>query len=266
MLDQQEQPETAESTVFQFSIGQAVKTNDRMAASMEALGNALALHQTVSKVGVHPLVVPQFGNRRDSGCKRAIDILGSILISITLAPMLAICAAVIFIDCPGAILFKHRRIGLSGKEFHMWKFRSMCHNAEQVLTDYLQQHPEFREEWLRAHKLTNDPRVTSVGRFLRRFSLDELPQFWNVIKGEMSLIGPRPIVRAEVEKYGEAIASYSAIRPGMSGLWQVSGRSDTTYAERVRLDAHYSEHRSLAMDAVIFLKTVSVILTGKGAY
>jgi lipopolysaccharide/colanic/teichoic acid biosynthesis glycosyltransferase len=266
MLNQREAPETAESAVLEFSVSPAIKTNDRMAATMEALGNALALHQTASRVGVHPFVAPRSANTRYSGYKRVIDVFVSILISILFTPVLAICCAVIFIDSPGAILFKHRRVGLAGEEFHVWKFRSMCHNSGQVLTAYLEQRPEIQEEWIRAHKLTNDPRVTPVGRFIRRFSLDELPQLWNVIKGEMSLIGPRPIVLAEVEKYGESIASYYAVRPGMSGLWQVSGRSDTTYAERVRLDVYYSEHQSLSMDATIFLKTFRAVLTGNGAY
>jgi len=272
---QQTPPEITHSAAFPSSIaprpsgpygvGQDLERRERATASLEALSGALARHQTASTVAAEQVAL-RFRNAWDARCKRVIDVLASIIIPLGLMPVLAICCAVIFIDSPGPIFFKHRRIGLAGKEFYMWKFRSMCHNPEHVLNAHLQQHPEILDEWMRTHKLMNDPRVTPVGRFMRRFSLDELPQFWNVITGEMSLIGPRPIVRDEVAKYGDAMGAYYAVRPGMSGLWQVSGRSDITYEERVKLDAHYSEHWSLAMDAGIFLRTFGAVLKGSGAY
>lgn len=276
MVKQQQISEIAPSAGFVPSLtqrppvdsgaGEVFALDERTAGSLGALSNALTMHQTTGTATAKAYAAPRIGNSWDAACKRAIDIVASILIPIALAPVLAVCCAAIFLDSPGPIFFRHRRVGFAGSEFYMWKFRSMCPNPEQVLDAHLRQHSEIREEWMRTHKLIKDPRITRVGRFIRRFSLDELPQFWNVIAGEMSLIGPRPIVQAEVEKYGEAMADYQAVRPGMSGLWQVSGRSDINYEERVKLDAYYSRHWSLAMDAVIFLKTFGAVLKGRGAY
>jgi lipopolysaccharide/colanic/teichoic acid biosynthesis glycosyltransferase len=134
------------------------------------------------------------------------------------------------------------------------------------LKTYLEVHPELREEWERDHKLKDDPRVTWIGRLLRRTSLDELPQLWNILRGDMSLVGPRPIVQDEVAKYGERFALFCKVRPGLSGLWQVSGRNDTTYAERVALDCYYVRNWSVWLDLVILARTVRVVLLGKGAY
>ncbi len=148
----------------------------------------------------------------------------------------------------------------------MWKFRTMCINSGEVLQRYLQAHPEARAEWRATHKLKSDPRVTQVGRFLRKTSLDELPQLWNVLNGTMSLVGPRPIVAAEVEKYGEQFCDYCAVKPGITGLWQVSGRSELSYARRVELDRHYAQNWSLGADARILLRTWSSVVNREGAY
>jgi lipopolysaccharide/colanic/teichoic acid biosynthesis glycosyltransferase len=148
----------------------------------------------------------------------------------------------------------------------MWKFRTMCINSGEVLERYLAAHPEARAEWRRAHKLKHDPRVTRVGQFLRRTSLDELPQLWNVMNGSMSLVGPRPIVAAEVEKYGEHFSDYCAVKPGVTGLWQVSGRSELTYSQRVQLDSRYAHEWSLRGDAKILLRTWSSVVNRDGAY
>ena len=142
----------------------------------------------------------------------------------------------------------------------------MVPNAYEVLDEYLKKHPELSAEWLRDQKLKNDPRVTAVGRFLRKTSLDELPQLWNVIKGDMSLVGPRPIVDGEILRYGDRFRTYARVRPGITGLWQVSGRNNTTYEERVGFDDYYVRNWSVWLDFYILVKTVSVVVTGYGAY
>lgn len=142
----------------------------------------------------------------------------------------------------------------------------MCVNSSEVLESYLDANPDARAEWRKTHKLKNDPRVTPVGEFLRRTSLDELPQIWNVVTGTMSLVGPRPIVAAEVEKYGAYFADYCLVKPGVTGLWQVSGRSQISYPERVQLDRHYAHHWSLLGDVKILLRTLSSVANQDGAY
>ena len=166
----------------------------------------------------------------------------------------------------GPVFYGQRRLGRGGREFRAWKFRSMVKDAEAQLVAYLAAHPELRAEWERDHKLKDDPRVTWIGRLLRRTSLDELPQLWNILRGEMSLVGPRPIVQDEVAKYGTHFELYTKVRPGLSGLWQVSGRNDTTYGERVALDCYYVRNWSVWLDLVVLARTVRVVLLGKGAY
>lgn len=180
--------------------------------------------------------------------------------------LFALLALAVKLSSPGPVFYGQRRLGRGGTTFTAWKFRSMVRDADALLVDYLQAHPELREEWERDHKLKNDPRVTWIGRILRRTSLDELPQLWNVLRGEMSLVGPRPIVQDEVPKYGERYALYQKVRPGLSGLWQVSGRNDTTYTERVALDCYYVRNWSVWLDLVILARTVRVVLLGRGAY
>jgi lipopolysaccharide/colanic/teichoic acid biosynthesis glycosyltransferase len=243
-----------------------VELSDPVAHSLLALSNALLVAQSGTQRRASRSDAEPSGKHAAFPCKRIVDLVGAWIILICLLPVFALCCIAVLATSSTPIFFSHRRLGRGGKEFAVWKFRSMCKDPEQALQRYLQAHPEKREEWMRTHKLTNDPRVTSVGCFMRRFSLDELPQLWNVIKGDMSLIGPRPIVRAEIDKYGDAIGAYYAVRPGMTGLWQVSGRSDTTYAERVRLDRQYAEEWSPLMDASILLSTFRVVLTGEGAY
>ena len=198
--------------------------------------------------------------------KRALDILLVVAASPILLPIIALIAAFIVASSPGPVFFSHRRIRRNGAFFSMWKFRTMCVNSAEVLEDYLRAHPEARREWNKTHKLRRDPRVTPVGRFLRRFSLDELPQVWNVLTGKMSLVGPRPIVAAEVEKYGEYFSFYTRVKPGVTGLWQVSGRSELSYPERVALDCDYVQHWSLGRDFRILLKTYSSVVNQDGAF
>jgi lipopolysaccharide/colanic/teichoic acid biosynthesis glycosyltransferase len=180
--------------------------------------------------------------------------------------VLLVIAAAVWLGSPGPILFSHRRIRRHGEFFTMWKFRTMCINSGEVLEQHLAVHNAARAEWRTTHKLKCDPRVTRVGRFLRKTSLDELPQLWNVLNGTMSLVGPRPIVAAEVEKYGEQFSDYCAVKPGITGLWQVSGRSELSYQQRVELDRQYAQTWSLRTDAKILLRTWSSVVNRDGAY
>ena len=198
--------------------------------------------------------------------KRISDLLLVTGLSLLLLPVLLVIAASVWLTSPGPVLFSHRRIRRHGEFFTMWKFRTMCINSGEVLERYLAAHPEARAEWRETHKLKCDPRVTRVGRFLRKTSLDELPQLWNVLNGTMSLVGPRPIVAAEVEKYGERFWDYCAVKPGITGLWQISGRSELSYSERVELDRWYSQNWSLRGDARILMRTWSSVMNRDGAY
>lgn len=198
--------------------------------------------------------------------KRILDIL-LVLLSIPLVlPILAIVSAVVVLSSPGPVFYSHRRIRQNGAFFSMWKFRTMCVNSAEILEDHLTSHPEAKTEWSRTHKLKRDPRTTSVGRFLRRYSVDELPQVWNVLRGQMTLVGPRPIVAAEVEKYGDGFKHYCRVKPGLTGLWQVSGRSELTYPQRVALDCAYVEQWSLCRDVVILFRTFLSVANKDGAY
>jgi Undecaprenyl-phosphate galactose phosphotransferase WbaP len=198
--------------------------------------------------------------------KRLLDLTLTILGGICILPLLALIALWIRWDSRGPALYGHRRIGFGGQRFRAWKFRSMIENADQVLQAHLERNPELREEWERDHKLRNDPRLTRAGRFLRRTSLDELPQLWNVLRGEMSLVGPRPIVQEEVPRYGDSFDLYTRVKSGLTGLWQVSGRNDTSYDERVRLDTFYVRNWSVWLDLCILFRTIGIVLLRKGAY
>ena len=197
--------------------------------------------------------------------KRIIDVVGALILAAVFSPILLVVIVSLRRD-GGDILFRHTRIGRNGKTFKVYKFRTMVPNAAEVLRDLIAANSELREEWLRDHKLRNDPRVTTMGGFLRRASLDELPQLWNVLKGEMSLVGPRPIIREELCKYGRAARYYLAVKPGLTGIWQVSGRNDTDYRRRVAMDRHYACTASLKTDLVVLVKTVDVVLRRRGAY
>lgn len=166
----------------------------------------------------------------------------------------------------GPAFYGQKRVGKNGRPFYCLKFRSMVPNAAEHLKGILEKDPALKKEWEENFKLKNDPRITKIGHFLRKTSLDELPQIFNVLKGEMSLVGPRPIVEEEIKFYKESINDYYAVKPGITGLWQVSGRSDVTYDQRVALDSEYVINRSIWKDLVIILKTVGVIFRREGAY
>ncbi|WP_418469264.1 undecaprenyl-phosphate galactose phosphotransferase WbaP [Dialister hominis] len=198
--------------------------------------------------------------------KRLFDIVATICGGLLVSPILLAIAFWVYHDSPGPVIFKHRRVGRNGKEFNCYKFRSMCVNSKEVLEHLLATDPEAKAEWDKEFKLKNDPRITKSGAFLRKTSLDELPQLWNVLKGEMSLVGPRPIVQAEVPRYGKYIKEYYSVLPGITGMWQTSGRSDIDYPERVQMDSWYVHNWSVWLDMVLLWRTVAVVLQHKGAY
>lgn len=197
--------------------------------------------------------------------KRAMDFSLSLALCLVLLPLMALIALAVTLDSRGPVFYSQRRIGRGGHEFRAWKFRSMVGNADSVLADYLAEHPELREEWDLTHKLKEDPRVTPLGRLLRRTSLDELPQLWNVVTGEMSLVGPRPIVREEIVRYGNDFEIYSYVQSGLTGLWQVSGRSNTSYQQRVKFDRFYVVNWSVWLDLCILFRTIGAVISGSGA-
>ncbi|AWN23010.1 undecaprenyl-phosphate galactose phosphotransferase WbaP [Deinococcus irradiatisoli] len=205
-------------------------------------------------------------SRRARTVKRSIDLLLSVVGTFAILPILLVIVIAIKLNSPGPAIYRARRLGQDGKSFNCFKFRSMHLNAEYKLGEVLDANPVLRSEFEATHKLKYDPRVTRVGDFLRRTSLDEIPQLFNVIIGEMSLVGPRPIVEAETFKYGEIYSAYKQVRPGMTGYWQVNGRSDTSYSERVSMDNFYITNWTPWLDLVILLQTVNVVLVGKGAY
>ena len=197
--------------------------------------------------------------------KRVIDCALTIPLAVLSLPFFLILAAAVKLTSRGPIFYGQQRIGRGRQMFSAWKFRTMHADADQMLEARLAADPELRKEWARDHKLRNDPRITAVGRVLRRASLDELPQLWNVIRGEMSLVGPRPIVLQEIPKYGEDFGLYLSVPPGLTGLWQVSGRNRTTYEERVNFDSYYVQNWSVWLDIHILARTVRAVLTGDGA-
>jgi len=226
-----------------------------MSSELNLLSNSVISSDSMGRYGVP-----------NSPLSRVFDItIILIALPFILLSFLIISILILF-DSKGRAIYSGIRIGKDGRRFKVLKFRTMVPNAEQVLKRYLDESPELKAEWLATHKLKRDPRVTRVGAILRKFSLDELPQFWNILVGDMSLIGPRPIVDAEIEKYGKCFELYIQARPGLTGLWQVSGRSDTTYKQRVELDEYYLLNRSIKLDFQILLKTVYVVLGRKGAY
>ena len=198
--------------------------------------------------------------------KRILDCVASGTLLLLLSPVFATIAIAIKLTSRGPIFFGHRRLGRENQPFQMLKFRTMVADADKILASYLEEHQEERLEWQRHHKLRNDPRITRVGRWLRRYSLDELPQLLNVFVGQMSLVGPRPIMEVEILKYGSSYGLYARVLPGITGLWQVPGRNNTTYEERIDFDSYYVCNRSIWLDLYILIRTIRVVLTAEGAY
>jgi Undecaprenyl-phosphate galactose phosphotransferase WbaP len=198
--------------------------------------------------------------------KRFMDLAIVIFGGLLILPFLLIIALLVKLSSPGPVLYGHKRLGRNGEYFTAYKFRSMVMDAEERLQKLFETNPEIRKEWEKNHKLQNDPRVTFIGRFIRRTSIDEFPQLINILKGEMSLVGPRPIVDAEVSRYGEDFGWIFSVRPGLTGMWQVSGRSETDYASRVLYDTYYLQSWSVWLDIWILFMTFGAVLRGKGAY
>ena len=198
--------------------------------------------------------------------KYIFDMVLTVVGTICISPILLLLVVLIKLDSPGPVIFAHKRIGRHGKYFPCYKFRTMCVDAQDKLEQYLKANPEMRKEWEKDFKLKDDPRITRIGHFLRKTSLDELPQIFNVLRGEMSLVGPRPIIKAEIPRYGEYINDYFMVRPGITGMWQVSGRSDTTYDERVRMDSWYVRNWAVWLDVMLLFRTFKAVFQGKGAY
>ncbi len=197
--------------------------------------------------------------------KRSVDVLLAGAGLLFLLPVLVIIAIVVKTNDGGPILFAHTRRGRDGTSFKCLKFRSMAVDAQQRLEELLKNDEKLRAEWAARQKLENDPRVTSVGRFLRKTSLDELPQLWNIVRGDMSVVGPRPIVADEVVRYRDDIKAYDAYRPGIFGLWQISGRSETTYDDRVAMDVEYAQRQSFWLDLKIMILGIPAVLLSRGA-
>jgi exopolysaccharide production protein ExoY len=200
------------------------------------------------------------------GLKRTADVLIALAAIFLLAPLLAICFAAIALTSPGPALFRHRRIGFNGKPFFCLKFRTMVTDAPQRLQRLLESDPAAAAEWTATCKLRHDPRITVIGALLRKSSLDELPQLFNVLRGDMSIVGPRPVTEVELDRYSSAVNAYLACRPGITGLWQVSGRSSTSYNRRVACDTFYAQNWSMALDTKILVVTLPSLLLTDSAY
>lgn len=221
-------------------------------------GGGLALRQSARSVRIWRVT--------DESLIRGFDVCLGIAILLFVLPLMVTVAVAIFLSDPGPVVFIHRRIGLNGRTFCCFKFRTMVLNAEARLKDLLENDEQARLEWQRDHKLRNDPRIIAIGRFLRLSSLDELPQLFNVLQGDMSLVGPRPIVEAEVDRYGHHFARYCSVRPGITGLWQISGRNDVSYRRRVALDVKFARSKSLALYLRILVMTIPSVLMSRGSY
>lgn len=204
--------------------------------------------------------------QRQDHAVRAMDIIVALLGIVILAPLMGLIALAVLLTDPGPVFFAHRRIGKNGQTFPCLKFRTMVPNAEAKLEHLLATNPSARAEWARDRKLRRDPRITRIGKFLRMSSFDELPQLLNVLRGDMSIVGPRPIVAAEQMFYGRAFLNYCSVRPGITGLWQISGRNDVSYRRRVALDVVYARNKSLRLDLKIILKTIPAVLLANGSY
>ncbi|WP_333994385.1 sugar transferase [Sphingomonas sp. 22R3R2A-7] len=229
-------------------------------------GKSAMYHPAALKPSSAMPPVKIFGMTSRYGAARLFDISVALTALLFFSPLMILIAITIYVRDPGPILFAQRRIGHRGRKFGCFKFRSMVVDAEARLAELLASDPAAQAEWNRDHKLRDDPRITLIGSVLRKSSLDELPQLLNVLRGDMSIVGPRPIVDAEVTRYGRYFAHYCYVRPGITGLWQVSGRNDVSYRRRVAFDVMYSRRRSMILDIRIIAMTVPSVLLARGSY
>ena len=227
-------------------------------------GSAVVPHDMQGILGLE--VERNLLNASEQLLKRMLDWALIVLCVPLLTPVIGLIAVLIKLDSRGPVFYRQKRVGHDGRSLWIWKFRTMVANADELLADCLQNDEVLRAEWKASHKLKDDPRVTRIGGFLRKTSLDELPQLMNVVRGEMSLVGPRPIVEEEIRHYASSYRMYTQVRPGLTGLWQVSGRSDTSYPYRVSLDEYYVRHWSIWMDLYILVCTLWVVAKSSGAY
>jgi lipopolysaccharide/colanic/teichoic acid biosynthesis glycosyltransferase len=231
-----------------------------------SLANPLVRSDFYVDAESQPIAGNGFVQSSSSAFIRFMDIAISGLAIVILAPLFVVVSLLIKLFDPGPIIFRHARIGRAGETFHCLKFRSMCVDADIRLKKLLETDHQARAEWARDHKLKDDPRISPIGRFLRKTSIDELPQLFNVLRGEMSIVGPRPIVAAEVPKYGRYFSVYCSVRPGITGLWQVSGRNDVSYRRRVAMDTVYCRSADVSLYIWIIAATVPSVLMTRGSY
>ena len=212
------------------------------------------------------VIVPKIAKKASKinykSVKRVFDLVISTIGLIMLSPIFLILAIIVKLDSKGPVFFAHTRYGKNGKKFKMYKFRTMYENAQDMINDFT---PEQMKEWKENFKLQDDPRITKVGKFLRKTSLDELPQIVNIIKGDLSIIGPRPVIEEELEKYGENKEKFLSVTPGLTGYWQANGRSSTTYKQRMEMELYYIDHISPKLDFKIFFKTIESVIKKEGA-
>jgi lipopolysaccharide/colanic/teichoic acid biosynthesis glycosyltransferase len=247
-------------------VGSAEAPAHRRTASHANLHVVETERRSFDRFDVSPYLIPRSPSRGlyPFG-KRVFDMVGAAAGIFVLSPLILVIVCCI-LSTGSSPIFRHRRVGRFGEFFDCLKFRTMVKDADQVLQRLLDSDRLVKEEWLRDHKLKNDPRITRIGRFLRKTSLDELPQLWNVLLGQMSLVGPRPVVPDELLRYGRKIPVYLSTRPGLTGLWQVSGRNEVSYRRRVALDVCYVKSRSVILDTYILIKTVPAVIAKSGAY
>jgi exopolysaccharide production protein ExoY len=237
----------------------ASSSADRMRPAMRQYANSPNVSTLSSCAELSP---PPLGGV----AKRGFDILGAVAALVALGPLFVLIALLIKLSDGGPVFYGHPRVGRGGRMFRCWKFRTMVTDGDAVLGAYLRADPLAAAEWAATRKLRCDPRITRVGTVLRKLSIDELPQVFNIIVGDMSIVGPRPVVRDELDRYGRSAVFYLRSRPGLTGLWQVSGRNDVSYAARVQFDRHYVENWSLAEDIRIIAKTVPAVCMSRGSY
>lgn len=199
--------------------------------------------------------------------KRVFDAIFSLCAILFFLPLGIIIVALIKLSSSGPAFYSSKRVGKEGRDIYCWKFRTMCTDAPQKLQQILEENPKLRQEWETYFKLKDDPRVNAIGKFLRKTSLDELPQFWNVLKGDLSVVGPRPVTEEEIKKYfGDKASKILSVRPGLTGIWQTSGRNLLTFEERIKLEESYVDHQSLSLDLRIIFKTIPMLFFAKGAF
>lgn len=218
--------------------------------------------QNINKVTISSAVNTKKKYGAYNFLKRIFDVVSASVLLVLLSPIFLVITIWVKLDSKGPAFFSHKRVGYKGEEIGIYKFRTMVSNAKEVFDNFT---PEQKAEFAKNFKLDNDPRITKIGNFLRKSSLDELPQLINIIKGDMSVVGPRPVVTDELDKYGEYAEKFLSVKPGLTGFWQANGRSDTTYEERVQMDMYYIDNRSFWFDIKIIFKTIISVIKKEGA-